>query len=244
MEERTGDRELLAQRVERRHFLAAGAAALFCTWLPGRLLHAGPDRSIELDDLIERAARLGEEYLAQGTDEEPSYLHELASVAARLGPIPRIELGPPFRGIMETGMHHRRDGLVLIEWRMQAGAVYQAHNHPNYNAFTLGLEGTCRIRNFQAPARYPATDSGATFSIRETQNSIVEPGRVASMMSTSHDNIHKLHAGDTPVRGLDVTTLVGEHVGFGFIDIDEASRSEDGQYEATWGDVYGGYTGA
>jgi hypothetical protein len=227
--------------VDRRYFLCSGAAALFAAWRPGRLAFAEPHRALDIPALVDTAQRLNEEYLAGGEPDEVSYLHELASVASRLGPVPRIELAPPFRDIMEIGMHHRGGGLVLIEWRMEAGSVYPAHNHPNYNGFTLGLEGRCRMRNFQAPERYPSTSSRETFRIRETQNATLEPGRIASMMSTDRDNIHKLHAGDTAVRGLDVTTLVDEHRGFGFIDIDEASRSEEGTYDVAWEKIYGSY---
>ena len=229
--------------VERRQFLLGGAAALFWAWLPGRIAQAKPQRSLEVQDLVEAAQRLNETYLAGGDANEASYLHELASVAFRLGSVPNVELGPPFRGIMAVGILHRGKGLVLIEWRMEAGALYPAHNHPNYNGLTLGLEGRCQIRNFQAPERYPPTDSGETFSIRETQNDVLEPGRVVSMMTTTRHNIHKLRAGNGPVRGLDITTLVGDDVGFGFIEIDEASRNDAGEYEAVWERVLGGYRG-
>lgn len=229
------------RRIDRRQFLAGGAAVLFAAWLPGRLAATTTHRGVDVQDLVEAAQRLNEAYLADGEPDEVSYLHELASVASRLGPVPRIELGPPFRNIMEIGFHHRGGGLVLIEWRMEARTVYPAHNHPSYNGFTLGLEGRCRIRNFQAPDRYPPTDSQETFIVRETQNAILAPGRIASMMSTDRDNIHKLHAGDAAVRGLDVTTLVDEHRGFGFIDIDEASRSSEGNFEAVWERILGGY---
>lgn len=232
-----------ARSVERRQFLAGGAAVLFSAMLPGRLALARPGRVLELQDLVDEAQRLHELFLADGDPDEISYLHQLASVAARLGNIPAIELGPPFRGIMETGMHHRGSGLVLVEWRMEAGAIYPAHNHPNYSGLTVGLEGRCRIRNFQAPERYPATDSQETFAVRETQNGTLEPGRVVSMMTTKYDNIHKLHAGDAPVRGLDISTLVGEHVGFGFIELDESSRDTEGVYQAVWERILGGYAG-
>ena len=241
MTEHAGSDDGSPHTVRRRQLLSAGAAALFAACLPGRLARAQPPRALEVQDLVEAAQRLNEAYLAGGDPNEASYLYELASVAARLGPIPSMELGPPFRGLMQTGMRHRGGPLVLIEWRMEARSVYPAHNHPNYNGLTLGLEGRCRIRNFQAPGRYPPTDSRATFTIRETQNDVLEPGRVVSMMTTSRSNIHKLQTGDTSVRGMDISTLVGEHVGFAFLDVDEASRNDEGEYEAVWEKTYGGY---
>ncbi|NNF06159.1 MAG: hypothetical protein HKN21_05310 [Candidatus Eisenbacteria bacterium] len=232
---------MAAKQVARRTILKAGAAVLFSVWLPVRLARTEPKQGLEIQDLIDAAERLNRLYLSGGNVNESSYLHEMASVACRLGPVPEIELGPPFRDLMTVGMQHRGPGLALIEWRMKANTIYPAHNHPNYCGFTVGLEGSCRMRNFQAPELYPSTESTESFTVRETQNEVLIPGSVSSMMSSTRNNIHKLHAGETAVRGLDISTLVGEHVGFGFMEINEGSRNENGEYEAVWEKVYGGY---
>ena len=117
--------------------------------------------------------------------------------------------------------------------------VYPAHNHPHYNAVTMGLEGECRIRNFDLVGEMLDFGSKKSFAVRETQNQLLTPGRVASIMSTKRDNIHTFQTGSTRARGIDVLTLVGKHIGFAFVNIDEKSRDAQGIYEARWGEQGG-----
>jgi hypothetical protein len=82
----------------------------------------------------------------------------------------------------------------------------------------------------------PDRASPTRFEVRLTQDQVLTPGRVVSVMSTSRNNIHTLRTFSRPVRGIDVMTLVGQHVGFSFVEIDEKTRRGDEVYDAAWGE--------
>ena len=125
--------------------------------------------------------------------------------------------------------------MAFVQWRMDPNTVYQAHNHPNYNGMTLGLSGECRMRNFDYVGPKTEYSSKAIFLIRETQDTVLRPGRVTSMMTRTRDNIHELHAGPDGITGLDIFTRMGPAEGFALLSVrskpqDEAKRI----YEAAW----------
>lgn len=117
---------------------------------------------------------------------------------------------------------------------LEPGAVYPAHNHPNYAGMTLGLEGEYLMRNFQVIGDLPLTSAASSFQLHETQNQMLQPGVITSIMAPMRDNVHKLHAGASRVRGLDINALLGDDGGFGFVAIDEWSRDQTGVYTAAW----------
>ena len=77
--------------------------------------------------------------------------------------------------------------------------------------------------------------SRETFLVKETQDNILRPGTVCSMMSTKRDNIHQLEAGNEVVIGADIIAKVGPDQGFSFVTIEDQPRNpKDRTYEATW----------
>jgi hypothetical protein len=160
---------------------------------------------------------------------------------ARLGGAPDAQWGPLWKGVIQSALSYRGSWLALVQWRMGPNLAYQAHNHPNYNQVTLGIEGECRIRNWQpVGGKTPARDAGP-FEVRATQDNLLLPGGVASIFSTARDNIHDLESGSDGVRGIDLMTLVGEHVGFSFVDIaPEPSDARRRIHRATWGEQHAG----
>lgn len=227
-------------RIERRTFLRYPAviagAAVFGLW---REVLADPSTKLGFDDYVARVGALAKAALADPARNEDVYLHDVASLAARIDRVPDAKLGDPFKGVMRTGINYRGSGIVIVQWSMDPGLVYPAHDHPNYNAITLGIEGECRIRNFTPVGDPPGRGTKERFQVRETLDQILVPGGVASMMSTRRNNIHTLRTFGRGVRGIDVLTLLGDHVGFSFLEIDEATRRGDGTYDAAWGEHLG-----
>ena len=174
--------------------------------------------------------------IADAARNEDAYLHEIASMAARIDLVPEAKLGAPFKGIIRTGLNYRGSGIVVVQWSMEPGLTYPPHNHPRYNGITFGIDGECRIRNFTPVGDLPEMGTKAEFEVRETQDQVLVAGRVVSVMSTEHDNIHPLRTFSKPVRGIDVMTLLGPHIGFSFLEIDEKSRHGDEIYDARWGE--------
>jgi hypothetical protein len=172
---------------------------------------------------------------SQGQD---AYLYSLAHWAARLRleTIPRAKLfrfgtlNPP----VHFGVGYRGVPFIVVEWRLEPGAILPPHNHPNYSVCTLGIEGEARIRNYQIVGVVPEFTSNATFQVRETHNDLMGAGRINNL-SPARDNIHTFQAGKTGARGIDFGTLYGEDIGFSFLNIEEKPRNTEGRiYEATW----------
>ena len=220
--------------VERRVFLSAPA-----TLAAGFFLRrAMPEGTATLS--FEEFTKQATGYAAKvrgGTDaDEEEYVLKIASLAVGLKEVPPPEFGEPFKKVIWSALSYRGGGMAFIQWRMEPNTAYQAHNHPNYNAVTLGLLGECRMRNFDFVGPKPEYSSNAAFQIRETQDNILRPGRVASMMTTTRDNIHELHAGKDGVTGLDIVTrMMGPAEGFALLSVRPKPRDEARRiYEAAW----------
>src|SRR5262249_42373589 len=155
--------------------------------------------------------------------------------AVRLKDVPPPQFGEPFKSVIRSALSFRGSGMAVVQWRMDANTVYQAHNHPNYNGMTLRLSGDSRIRHFDFRGRPAEYCSKAVFRIRETQDTVLRPGRVTSMMTRTRDNIHELHAGVDGVTGLDIFTRMGPAEGFALLSV--GSKPQDSGlriYEASW----------
>lgn len=224
-------------RIERRAFLMVpGIAAAAALLGLRREAAAGTGSRLSFDEYVARVGALAKAAVADTARNEDAYLHEVAALSSRVGRVPDATLGRPFKGIIRTGLNYRGSGIVVVQWSMEPGLVYPAHNHPNYNGVTLGIEGECRIRNFTPVGDLPDPTAATRFEVRLTQDQVLTPGRVVSVMSTVRDNIHTLRTFSQPVRGVDVMTLVGKHVGFSFVEIDERTRRGDEVYDAAWGE--------
>ncbi len=170
---------------------------------------------------------------------EDAYLYQVASFAARLTEIPNDQLGV-FGNLepkVEFGLSHRGTPFIVLQWRMEPGAILPALCHPNTAVCTLAVEGEARIRNFEIEGEAPAYNSGsrASFLLRETHNEILIPGRV-NRLSTTQDNIHYFQASSQGARGIDITTGFGGDGTFSFIDFEPDKPKDAGKrlFEAVW----------
>jgi hypothetical protein len=193
---------------------------------------------LTFDDFVKRVGSMAQQLIADANRNEDDYLFKVASLAARTEGVPSATLGEPFKGVIRSGLNYRGSGIVVVQWSMEAGLKYPAHNHPNYNGVTVGLEGECRIANFDIVGKAPDLGTPGNFEVQESQSQLMIPGRVVSIMSTAHHNIHRLQTTSHRVRGIDVMTLVGKHIGFAFVEIDDASRNSEGIHEAHWGEYF------
>lgn len=229
---------------ERRRLLWVPAAAAAAFLLPGGisaarnkgfLNGAGIGWEEFLEQVSPTAGELHEDSSARGQD---AYLFWLASMAARLdfASIPKARLisfanlKPP----VETGLAHRGSPFFVIEWKMSPGAYLPPHNHPNISVCTVCTGGRARIRNFDPEGRLPGFDSQKEFSVRETHDEILSPGRI-NTLSARRDNIHTFRAGPEGASGIDITTYHGKDEGFSFLEIARRPRdSEKRIYRAVW----------
>jgi len=228
-------------RIERRRFLQLSGTLAAVSWVGvvDGLAADTPSETLSFDDFCKEVGGRALAMIADESRNEDAYLHEVAALAARVDQVPEAELGKPYKDIMRTGKNYRGSGIVVVQWSMEAGLSYPPHNHPHYNGITVGLEGDCRIRTFDPVGALPPRDSTTTFQVRETQDQLLEPGRVVSIMSTTHNNIHTVRTGSGPVRGIDVMTLVGKHEGFSFVEIEDGSGDDRAVFAARWGESVG-----
>jgi hypothetical protein len=218
--------------VERR-FLITAPVLFGASLLWNRTALAAP-AALTFEEFTKRAGDYAKQMIADANRNEDEYLFRVASLVAGLKEFPPIEFGPPFK-TMRSGMSYRDSGIAVIQWRMEPNTSYPAHNHPGYNGLTVGIRGECRIRNFDVIGAAPAMKSKESFIVKETQDNILRPGVVASIMSTTRDNIHTLEASRDGVTGVDIIAKVGPDQGFSFVDIaGKAKEPQERTYEATW----------
>ena len=223
--------------IERRAFLKLPAFAAVGTLAGIREEFEGP---VTFDAFVSQVGAMAKSLIAEAAPEEENYLQQVAALAGQIDRVPDATMGQPYKGVIRSGMNYRGSGIVVVQWSMEAGLTYPAHNHPHYNAITMGLEGECRIRNFDIVGDAPELDSKKAFAVRETQNQLLTPGRVTSIMATNRDNIHTFRTESKRARGIDVMTLVGKHIGFAFVAIDEKSRNGQGICQARWSEYLAG----
>lgn len=219
-------------QIDRRAFfqlLPWQAAAL--TWLVPRIARGADAPSF--DDVARKIEAMARAVRDADEPDEDAYLVAIGEQLGRVAGIAPGELGEPFLGLIRTSIRHRGGGVALIEWSLEPETTYPAHDHPSYNGVTFGLEGRCRMCNFQVEGSAPARDSKATFRVRKTQDAMLRPRLLASHMTTTESNIHMLRTGKVGARGLDVSTLMGDSIRFAFVDI-EPGRSSDGTFAARW----------
>lgn len=218
--------------IQRRFFISAPAllgASLF--W--NRTASGAPETS-DFDKFTKQAGEFAKRMIEDPDRNEDEYLFHLASVVARVKEFPTVEFGAPFK-TMRSAMSYRSSDIAVIQWRMEPNTSYPAHNHPGYNGITVGIGGECRIRNFDIVGNAPAMKSRESFVVKETQDNILRPGVVTSVMSTTRDNIHALEAGRDGVTAVDIIAKVSRDSGFSFVNM--AGKAKDPQertYEANW----------
>jgi len=194
---------------------------------------------LDWQSFLKQCAPVAEELHKDSTAPgQEAYLHWLASMIARASAvdIPRAKLGrfeklePP----VSFGVCYRGTPFFIVEWKLEPGAFLPPHCHPNASVCTVGLEGEARIRNFEVVADAPEFSSRKSFTVRETHNELIGPGRI-NTLSSMRDNIHTFRAGPRGARGIDISTYHGPDVGFSFLDIAVAPREPEARvFEAVW----------
>jgi hypothetical protein len=189
---------------------------------------------ISYEEFATRAKTLAKE-LKAGVNED-GYLFAVAALAARLTSVPaiRLERFGSFDPPVEFGPLFVEPPIFVIQWYLSPGAVLRPHNHPNANVVTLGLEGECRIRNYELDGSAPAFSSTTQFRVRQTHDDIITPGRINTLSST-RDNIHEFRAGRLGARGIDIGTMVAKQDAFAFVDIEANPVDPDTRvFRAKW----------
>jgi hypothetical protein len=190
----------------------------------------------DFEEFATQAGKHATRMISDPNRNEEEYLLLVASLAAGIKEFPPAVFGRAFK-TMRSAMSYRGSGIAVLQWRMEPNTVYQAHNHPGYNGITLGLEGECRIRNFNIVGSAPDWKSKDSFLVRETQYNLLRPGTVTSIMSTKRDNIHELEAGSKGVTGVDIIARVRPDEGFSYLNIaGKPKEPRDRVYEAKWGE--------
>jgi hypothetical protein len=228
----------------RRNLFRIGGAAALALMLGPSALRAGqaanrtdtdsPFEPLSLEDFIDRADPLAraitDTLAARQTPNEEAYLLHLASLLCRLGPRPVGAERP--RGMMYP--HHRTPYFMVMQINMSPGAALPWHDHRDYNGVILGLEGSVRARNFEILGDNPIPPAGQSFEIRQTADTVVEPGRV-STLARNRDNIHDLRAGPGGARLLDVFTFFPGSAGSHYLAVDETPvEGRPDIYTARW----------
>jgi len=219
--------------VERR-FTLSMSALLAASFLLGLSRRGFAASRLNFQDVVQRMGELAKPMIQDPNRNEEEYLFHIASLAMTIKEYPPAPFGEPFK-TMWGAMSYRGSGIAVIQWRMDPNTTYQAHNHPGYSGMSVGIRGDCRIRNFDY-VKPPEFGSKSTFVVRETQDTILRKGFATSIMSTTRDNIHELHAGPDGILAADIITKVGDGQEFSFLDI--ASKPLDPQrrtFEAAWG---------
>jgi PCO_ADO len=217
-------------RIDRRSLLKA--PMFLATPLIFKKLVLGA--ATDFEEFTTQAGRHALEMILDPNRNEEEYLLLVASLAAGIKQFPPAVFNRVFK-TMRAGMSYRGSGIAVIPWRMEPNTVYPAHNHPGYNGLTLGLEGECRMRNFNVVGNAPDMHSKQSFLVRETQYNVLRPGTVTSIMSTARDNIHEIEVGSKGVTAVDIIAKVGPDAGFSFLRISgKPKEPRDRVYEAKW----------
>ena len=194
---------------------------------------AGP---LGWEEFLKQAVPVAQQILKESRVDTDYYLYQVASMAARLSAVPDTKLYPmgKLTPPISLAPSYKGPPFAIIQWRMAPGAVFPPHNHPNYSVCTLGLEGEAQIRNYEIVGVAPEFSSQKSFRVRQTHDEFIAKGRI-NTLSPTRDNIHRFRAGREGARGIDITTLHGNDVGFSFIDIaDKAVDPDASVYEASW----------
>jgi hypothetical protein len=220
--------------VERRFFLGGPAllAASFVLMRSREALAAGST----FEEITRQIGQLAIPMIQDPNRNEDEFLFQAAALVMKMKDFPTPQFGEPFMNVLYGSLSFRGSGIAVIQWQMEPNTTYPAHNHPGYSGLTVGIRGECRMRNFDYVGRPPEFSSKERFAVRETQHTLLRKGTVASIMSTTRDNIHELHAGPQGILAADVITKVGKDQGFSFLNISNKARdAKQGIYEATWG---------
>jgi quercetin dioxygenase-like cupin family protein len=226
--------------IERRLLVAGSVAAAAGWWLGARPALAARSGESRLDwsEFLERATAAASEIVDREQGETDEYAYALAALAVRLRGVPDTELFPfgKLEPKVSFAPSYRGKPFVVIQWRMEPGAVLPPHCHPSGSVCTLGIEGEARLQNYEIVGDAPSFTSTERlpFVVRRTHDEVLGPGRVNTLTPT-RDNIHTFEAGPRGCRGIDITTLFAKDAGFSFLRFDSQPKDAGARtFAAEW----------
>jgi len=183
-----------------------------------------------LEQLYPQARRL----IDSKAHHEEAYLMTVAALMSRL----RDPKAPIRDAMRQFSKQRRKQGerfpIGAMAMRLKPGKGFSHHDHLNYNGVIMGIEGEVRIRNYDFDGEVPPIDSDKTFTIRETRDDLILPGRFSSL-GQKRENIHDLVAGKQGARVLDVFTFFAKNATSRYLTVAEKPRDSEARiYEANW----------
>ena len=205
-------------QLRRRGFLKTAAATLAAAAAPGTALAAlrGLDDSagsLSLEEFLVVVAPAARELVADTTAAgQDRYLHTLARHAVRLAevaePASWRDSGQGVGPGSWIGVHPGGDPFVVLDWKLEPGAVIRPHAHTYGHVCTVGLAGRARLRNYET-VEAPDYEGEGPFAVRLTREQRLGPGDI-NLVSLERDFVHGFEAGPEGARGLDLTTRIRE----------------------------------
>ncbi len=228
-------------RIERRALFFAPAALAVGTLGDAAHVRAEDELSeapLGFDGFVDACKALAAKHFEGGRIDADVYMHRLAAVAQRLtrASVPKAELAdfgayaPPVR----TGIAARALPILVIQWRLEPGAVLPPHNHTPGNVLSLCLEGECRVTHFEIEGDAPAPGAEGAFRLRKTLERLLTPGR-SSTLTSGRDNIHTFRAGKRGALGIDINTFLPGEGDWSMIAAERDQERDVAElYDATW----------
>jgi len=200
-----------ADFLERRSLIVALGGMLLGLAPGSRSLAASARRNeVSFEDFLARANPLAQSLVEdQSASGQNKYLRSIAALASGLVGVPVPEKwNNTDQGMTpesyRIGFNPGGDPFRVLHWRLEPGAICRPHAHTYGNVLSIGLEGTARVRNFEAVGD-PDYESRDTFLVRQTVDQLFRPGSI-NLVSLEKNYIHGFIAGKNGARGLDITT--------------------------------------
>lgn len=196
--------------VKRRSFLAVASLALATAPLRAAESLRPRAQSPEpwtVEEFVAEAVPIAKQLVLDGSIiGQDRYLHTLASLAVRLGAVPFPANANDLGKGHWIGNNYAGEPFVVLHWKLAPRAVIRPHPHLYGNVVTLGIEGECRVSNYEVKGT-PDYETKGTFQVERTIDQILGPGDV-NLVNLDRNSIHGFEAGAAEVRGLDITTRI------------------------------------
>lgn len=226
--------------VRRRSLFGLGAGAvaglLAATRAPARSTEPvvdPEDGPFDFQQFLEHVLPMSRRQVG-GAAGEDTYMMSVAAALTRLV-VPGSKIREQMNAFSKAnGVEGKRFPLRVVEMQLKEGKGFAHHDHRDYNGIIFGLEGECRIRNFDILGDVAVPPKGETFQIRETRDDLILPGRF-SMLQRRAENVHDLVAGAGGCRVLDVFTFYERGARSYFLDVEDKPRDAERRvYDAGW----------
>jgi hypothetical protein len=228
--------------MERRSLLWLPVAMAGGSWLARAAVadpaqQAGSFSNLTHEEFGRRWQALAQELVPLAPEHDESYAAQLAGLVARLPLAALPPLEKPRRSAgLAGGPTWFLQPCVMIEFRMDPGAVLRPHNHPPQIVLTLCAEGECSYRHFEIEGEAPpCTEIDGAFLVRETRAGLLRANRTTTL-TRARDGIHGFVAGKQGARLVDFTVATTPDIEtFSYIDLSPTpSDPERRVYEALW----------